>query len=243
MDLDRAKHEEEKVKLLEKMFSCAETPIKEWLAEIKNVDVEEMFPDFVDENDVFGFNMDNKHYNVYLVSMESNKTFIDPEILKNEDAKKACEFVFNAVIMVYEKIIENLPEMKCFGCKFNDELMAFELFRYNMAYLQFNKYIRNIMYYEDLIKNMKEEGKTDTIEILEKELEKCKLLYENFDRSEIDKEVNICKEENNKKKSLLHIVLDEDFDNEYSYNRLFTVGQPYHDPDEETFIDKLKKNN
>ena len=34
MDLDRAKHEEEKVKLLEKMFSCAETPIKEWLAEI-----------------------------------------------------------------------------------------------------------------------------------------------------------------------------------------------------------------
>ena len=51
MDLDRAKHEEEKVKLLEKMFSCAETPIKEWLAEIKNVDVEEMFPDFVDENE------------------------------------------------------------------------------------------------------------------------------------------------------------------------------------------------
>jgi len=243
MDLDRAKHEEEKAKLLEKMFSCAETPIKEWIAEIKNVDVETLFPDFVDENDVFGFNIDTKHYNVYLVSMEENKNYLDMELLKNEDAKKACEFMFNAVIMVYEKIIENIPEMKGFGCRFNDEFMAFELFRYNMSFLQMQKYYTNIGYYENMIKNLKEEGKTETIEILENELKKSKDLYKNFDRTLIDAEYEICKKENNRKKPMLHLAIDEDFDNEYSYNRLFTVGQPYHDPDDESFIDKLKKLN
>lgn len=255
--MNAAQTEEEKAIFTEKCFNCTESPIKEWLAEFLNEDVSIAFTDYTDSVDEFGFQDDEtkKHYNVFVVTgnpeMSSN---VDLELLKrNEKARAACTMLFNAVHQVFVAVASTVTEefsdkLMAIRPEFDPEHMAFYLRRINMSASRLHAMMaqkRQLDAYlaTNDISKLTDEQMTHVNKAqagIDKVLAECT-------KEVLDAEQSLCDTMNPqlKKLSWLYLVTEESSSNpedlEASLGRLPTFGLTFQDPNEETYIDKLKK--
>jgi hypothetical protein len=254
MDIDKAKAEEEKAKIVEKIFQCSETPIKEWISLFINdyvkVNIEELFPDYVDDSDVIAYEDNKKHYTAYLVTMPHDAvSFVDTELLKLENTQKACSMLYDGVRMVFPAVVQTINEeykkyVDGIIVSFNNEKMSFTLTKVNIKKFKFEKAKEQM---ELLIKFKENTSNPDELKQINELLMKSEDLIKSISIDDIVDEQKLCDEINEKLKNAdqLHIAIEENSESvelmEAALHRLPTIGVSYQDPDEETLVDKLKK--
>lgn len=253
--MDRKSKEEEKSVLLMKFFDYAESPIKEWIAEYLNVDVKELFSDYQDNSDVLGFQceINNKYYEGYLVTMDFNdESYLDNEILHaSEKYKKACSMLFDAVHQVFPAVTSTIHEdykEKIQGLRplFDNNTMSFKLYIINHAATSLQVAIeakKQLMYY---LTNTESELDENTKNNIKENISKCDATIETNTKKVLDDEEEKCKHMNKHLEnfSRLYIAVEE-IENYHPSDeclrRLPLFGLSYQDPEEESLIDKLKK--
>jgi hypothetical protein len=238
--MDKAKAEEEKIKILNKLFRCAESPIKEWVAEV--FDLENAFPDYTDDSDVIGFEYNQVYYNAYLVSLRPNLTgLVDEKILNNSnDAKKACSMLFDAMRIVFPSVVQTCDEpylTKFKGLSVSYTNMAFQLCRRSMSEAKLN------VIYAQLAELYKLRETADDKDKINDLIEKLNTDVSLITNEMLEEELDNCAKENESlsKKNWMYLVIEPAVaDIDLSMERLVSVGMTYQDPDEKTLIDKLK---
>lgn len=253
--MNKADIQNERVEYARKFFDYTETPIKEWLASYINRDVLEVFPDYNDESDVIGFMIGDKHYNAYVVPMSSDtELLVDKKLFEHEKVRKACSILFDAVREVFLAVTGSIEDpsleyLKGFMPVFVEDKMAFHLMRVNRKAMQLQAAYDQRKQLEKFLQTMTqidlpEEQKT----MIQDNLNKINKIFEENTKESLDKEEQDCKSTNLivTKFDWLHIVLEEsdptnqELDQE-CMKRLPTFGLQFQDPDEENYIDKLKK--
>lgn len=243
--------QEERNKFINKYFDCAESVIKEWIAEYIGKPVNEVFDDYKDDSDVVGFIHDNIQYDAYLVTLEpGNKSFVDRKLLDtSEDARKSCSLLCDAVNEVFKAVVSTMKDRSWstnLRIVFSEELMAFQFKHCNSVEMKF-RYA--LFHYEKMCKFMEEnklpEDRQKTCNEKMTELQKILDTTTEEDIRKCDEEIKRLDEEK-KSMSYLHLVIEtvEDCIEEHTeaiFKRLPDVGIKYMDPDKESFIDKLKK--
>jgi len=243
----KAEIEEERANFINKFFDCAEAPIKEWLAEYVEKDVLDVFPDFKDVVDVIGFQHDDKHYNAYLVAMPSGTDSLVPKslLLTNEKAKKACSMLYDAVLQVFMAVVNSSTEtiFKSLIPRFDESKMAFYLTRVNLKAMQLQTANQQNVQIRKFLEESKESITPEHEEALINTLKQIAEIFKTNTKEILDAEEKACVAENkaNTNKPWMHIVVEEANELDESLKRLPTFGLQYQDPDEETYIDKLKK--
>lgn len=256
MDSDNIRlTEEEQQAIVNKLFDCTESPIKEWIASYFNVPVEEVFCDFVDDSDVIGFQEGSIHYNAYVVTLSSeSKKHVDEELIKHsEKTRKACSMLYDGVYKSFAAIIQTASEKyKDFVANlrpiFDEHTMSFKLVYINGKAAQLKIAIdqRNTIF-----KTLNNEQTTLT-EQQKQDIGKILTTVESIIKQNtievLNEEELYCVEINNKLDNYdkLFIVVENAEDAyeenlETSLSRMPDFGIQYQDPDEETCIDKLKK--
>jgi hypothetical protein len=251
--MDRKTEEEEKAKLILKFFDYAETPIQEWLAEYLGVDVNELFEDYQDNSDIIGFKNENngKHYEAYLVTMSSDAgLFVDKQLLdSSEKTRKSCSMLFDAVHQVFPAVVSTINKdyadrVKFLHPKFDNDGMRFCLHRTNGAALELKL---GLDARKQIIQCLNNEKQLDpnTLENVHKRLEDVNKMIQKNNVDVLNAEEKLCRELNEVLPlgTWLYLAVDEGQSevSEESLQRLPVFGLRYQDPDEENYIDKLKK--
>jgi len=252
--MDRASTEEEKAALINKFFDCTEAPIKEWLADFTKIDVRKLF-DYADINDVIGFEHESEYYTAYVVTMDAGSpSMVDPELLKkSEKARKACSMLFDAVQKVFSAVTSTVAEnykdpVQDVVPMFVEEKMAFHLWRINRKAMQLQAASEQNNSIRNYLENTKEELSPENKEALQNTMKVIKKVFEENTQAVLEEQEVICKALNERIKSYtwLHIVIEKSDENKTehiseSMKRLPTFGIPFHDPEEETLIERLKR--
>lgn len=254
--MDRAASEEEKALLMNKFFDCAEAPIKEWIASFLGVPVTEVF-DFEDINDVIGFEYQSKYYSAFVVTMgPDSPQLVDKKLLdESEKAQKACSMLFDAVRQVFMSVVATASEqykekVQCLVPRFDNSKLAFFLFRINykamqlkMANDQNGKIVKYLNELKEPLDEEKKEALTNTVKAINK-------ILTTTTKESLDIEEEECNRVNAEimKHDWLYLAIEQSVGNSDdritdSLNRLPTFGVRNHNPEEETYIEKLKKEN
>ena len=256
--MSKADTEAEKAAYVDKFFRCAEAPIQEWIAAYVKKTPIDLFPDYKDTSDVIGFMHDNVHYNAYLVSMPwGTDSLVDPELLKSSDkAKKACSMLYDAVRQVFMAITgsfevhnkndPNADLIKSLMPQFDEQRMAFHLTRVNWKALQLKTaYLQKQQIHEYV--QREQEISPDQLKAIQHSVEQLNRVFNDINKEVLDDYEELCKETNSTIKlyDWMHIVVEQSDPNDIesinnSMERLPVFGLQYHDPDEETNIDKLR---
>lgn len=255
--LDRATSEEEKAKFIEKLFSYAETPIKEWLSEYLNKPAEEVFDDFVDDGKTLGFESDGKFYHGYLITAEPNKgPFVDKNLLEIEQVKKACSMLYDSVLTVLKPVALQVEELKDIWLSFDNDKLAFKPVLLNT--LKYKKYSA-IQKYQNLSYRLQELQNIDPESLnaidrtaLNEDLRSTKVSLDhehktideisNEEIQRLDDEYEDLNEQR-QNANWLYLVIDDNLDQaeliDESLKRLPEFGIKYHDG--EPFSEIIKK--
>lgn len=242
----------------QKFFDYAESPIKEWIASYLKQEVTEVFPDYVDEADIIGFMSKKKHYKAYVVPMPPDtESLVDKNLLKNsEKMRKACSILFDAVREVFMAVVGSMEDpkfdyLKGFMPVFVEDKMAFHLLRVNRKAMQLQAADTQRKQIERFLQTAKETGISEEQKsMIQESLNTINEVFTANTKEVMDAEEQACRLSNEDIKTSgvdwLHIVVeetnpdDEELEQE-SMKRLPTFGLQYQDPDEENYIDKLKK--
>ena len=161
--MDQASAEVERKKIIDKLFLCSETPIKEWIADYINEPVTKVFPDYNAVDDVIGFCINEgtdkqTYYTASLVYMEPDQpAYVSKELLKHEEVKKSVSMLYDAVRIVipgvaatseppYNLLTNNL------NCEFLNDNLAFRLVKenaYKKEYITIQQQLSYVMYIMD----------------------------------------------------------------------------------------------
>ncbi len=251
-----AETQAERAYYAQKFFDYTETPIKEWLAGFVETDVTQIFPDYVDKAEIIAFADKGQHYKAYVVPMPPDTNVLIPSGLleNNPNARKACSILFDAVREVFLAITGSIEDakheyLKGFMPYFDETKMAFRLKRVNRKAMQLQaannqrKQLDQFLSANDY-KAMTEEQKN----LIHENISKLNEIFNLITKETMDEEEKLC-EESNKKTEVydrLYMVIEEldpddsELENE-SLKRLPNFGLQYQDPEEDTYIDKLKK--
>lgn len=260
--MSRADIAAEQAAYTEKYFSCAESIIQEWIAEYVKKPVKELFSDFSGESDMIGFMANNKHYSTYLVTMPPDtNSLVDKQVMKaQEKARKSCSMLYDAVRTVFMAVTGSLAEsktlpddqmdnIKSLMPMFVEDKMAFHLVRINSKAMQLQAANMQRMQIQKFLQSAAEKGVTqEQKDAIQKSMDELAKIFGANTKEALDAEEALCKSTNEeiKKYNWLHIVLEEsDPDNiemlNESMKRLPMFGLQFQDPDEENYVDKLKK--
>jgi len=253
--MDQKISDEEQAEIITKMFNCTESPIKEWIATFLDAEVKYVFTDYVDNSDVIGFQENDKHYNAYVVTLNHDTTSqVNPELLKNsEKTRKACSILYDAVYKVFPSVAptcsdEYLNMVVGLRPIFDEKTMSFKLFRINGKSAQLQLALEQKYKIMELLSKSESELTIDQKAGIDNSLKKIDDIIKNNTKQVLDDDELICNLTNNKLETYdkLYIVVEECDENnqenmETSMRRLPVFGLSYQDPDEETYIDKLKK--
>jgi len=249
--METAQTQEDKRILIEKFFKYTESTIKEWLAEYLNTDVRELFPDYTDESDVIGLEYENKNYIAYVVTMPAETPrLVDMKLLdKCENMQKACSMLYDAVNQVFLAIIataENKRDkLSNLMPAFDEDTMSFQITRINMQASKLRAACMQNNQIKQLLESQAEPLTEQQQAYVQSSMEKIKEIYSTITQEMLDEEEKICQLENslNLDQPRLHIVIEESTDVESGLDRLPEFGYKYQDPEEDNYIDKLKKAN
>jgi hypothetical protein len=253
--MNKAEIEIERAEYAMKFFDYTETPIKEWIANYIKKDVSTIFPDYVDESEIIGFMINNKHYKAYVVAMPfDTNSLVDKELLEHEKVRKACSILFDAVREVFMSVTGAIktPELeyiKSFMPIFVEDKMAFYLKRVNRKAMQLQAADLQRKQIEKFLQTADKTGVTEEQKnMIQESLNAINTVFTKNTKEMLDKEEQECKTTNEELTTYdwLHIVVeetspdDEELKQE-SMKRLPTFGLQFQDPEEENYIDKLKK--
>ncbi len=254
--MDRKSIEEEKTAILMKFFDYAESVIQEWIAKYLDINIDELFSGYQDNSDVLGFQSenDNKHYEGYLVVMEfdEEESYVDSDMLeKSEKYKKTCSMLFDAVHHVFPAVVNTVnknykEQLKKLRPLFDNTTMSFRLYRINQSAMELQMAVEAKKQLSSFIINRPEEMDEETFKSIKENISKCEKTIEKNTKEILDNEEQECQylNEKLKKTDRLYIVIDEAEEcnpTDESLSRLPIFGLAYQDPDEETLIEKLKK--
>ena len=265
--MSRGKEEEEKKKLVDKFFNYAEAPIKEWLSEYLGVETNEVFPDYNEDSDDIGVQFNKQQYNVYLLSMNASEpSMVDPKLMSDsEEIRKACSMLFDAVQMVMPSVVHTADSkftesLKGHHCTFDEKTMSFSLIVVNTPEYKkttaVQQYQQSINFKKMITEKLAEPGLNENIVLeinakmkqVDGVLSEAKKAYEEVSEEDIIKEEARCAAIREKLNTAnkLYIVVDKmdaadaDDINE-SLKRLPVFGLTYEDTEDESFVNKLKK--
>ncbi len=260
--MNKADAAAEKAAYTDKFFSCAESIIQEWVADYLQKPIRELFNDYQDESDVIGFMYNKKHYSAYLVTMPyGTESLIDKHVLDaDEKAKKACSMLYDAVREVFMAVTGSLAESKSYSQTeinnirslmpvFTESTMSFHIVRVNRKAMQLQAANMQRIQLLNFLQNAPTEGVTEEQkDAIQKSLDELSKILTDNTKEVLDAEEMVCKEINEKNKTgnMLHIVLEESDLNDIeslnqSMKRLPMFGLQFQDPDEENYIEKLKR--
>jgi hypothetical protein len=258
--------EAEKAAITNKLFDCAEAPIKEWIAEFIGEDPSVVFNDYTDDVDLIGFQENDKHYNAYLVTLDCDVTSnVNPELLKSsEKARKACSMLFDGTYQVFASVLQVVKkrffdQLRNLRPMFDEPTMSFKLIRINGAAAQLKAALEQKAKAITFLAEAKDPLSVENQEKVDSFINGLNDIIVKNSKEVLDAEESICIETNKKLETYdkLCIVVEEsnadgegvngmldsgDLENaDKLLSRLPTFGLNYQDPDEENYIDKLKK--
>lgn len=143
--MDKLAQEEEKAKVMDKIFACAMAPVTEWLSNWLDMTPNELLPEYADYADKLAFTVDGKSCMGNLVVLpNSTERQWSEDMLKDDDAKKAASMLLDGVIMVWKTIFSSIPEEnkelreEIFGFRpeFDQSRMCFKLSPVNRVALR-----------------------------------------------------------------------------------------------------------
>ncbi len=253
--------EAEKAAITNKLFDCAEAPIKEWIAGFICEDPSVVFNDYSDDVDLIGFQENDKHYNAYLVTLDCDATTnVNPELLKaSEKTRKACSMLFDGTYQVFASVLQTVKkrffdQLRNFRPVFDEPTMSFKLIRINGAAAQLRAALEQKSKAITFLAEAKEPLSAENQEKVDSFIKGLNELIVKNSKEVLDEEEVLCVETNKKLETYdkLCIVVEESNTDDEGGNselenvnkllsRLPVFGLNYQDPDEENYIDKLKK--
>lgn len=254
--MNKADKLSEQMAYSQKFFDYVESPIKEWIADYLKLDVSEVFPDYLDDSDIIRFMVDNKQYSAYVLPLpHAAESFVDRDLIKeSEKVRKACSILFDAVREVFMAVVGSITDpkldhLKGFMPVFVEDKMAFRLLRVNRKAMQLQAADTQRVQIEKFLQTATGTGVTeDQKNMIQESLDKINKIFNENTKEVLNAEEEICRKINAELEFFdrLHIVVDETDPDEdgleqESLKRLPTFGLPFQDPDEENYIDKLKK--
>jgi hypothetical protein len=253
---------EEREKFAMKMFDYAESPIKKWISQCLGKNPEELFADYNDDYDRISIEFNNKYYNMYL-STEKPKKLFDVGMMKDsESIRKAASLLYDSVQNVFTPVITastiadlNLRKKTMLMAPLlNEAEMNFRIVYINKLDIEIKNYDQQLSGIGFQIKRLsdptkiKAEGKEKAKELLDKLFKMqadCLAKRNAIDKEELKKIDSECKDFNSEIEAYprLYMVFEQNNagDMKLLNNRLPQIGTAYQDPDEETFVDKFKK--
>jgi hypothetical protein len=264
----RAELDQEKHKWAMKYFDYAENPIKEWISDLLDEDITAIFDDYTEDSDILSVEDQGNYYTLYLTAYpEKTPSFhaSKDDLMNNKIVNKSTSMMFESVYTVYAPVVQSMSSMKHklenIFPKFDEKLMCFYFSMVNSAAAKRQQVHKNLIKISDQFKQLREVNTIDSDEKINNErneqkveLEKQLILMQTEELENLsklgddvcDKEEEECKRMNEiyKNSSKLYICLDmnkTDQDNEQVMKRMPKFGLNYQDPDEDNYIDKLKK--
>jgi hypothetical protein len=262
--MTKAEAETEKKRWTEKYFDYAEAPIKEWIAEVFEEDVVDLFDDYSNNSDILNVNpSDHNNKNVYTFYLTpfpvSQPAFnlTKKELLADKDLKRASSMMYEAVYTAYMPIASTMSDKKhliedAFP-RFDESTMSFILMAMNGPFLKRQKLEKALLEVAEQFKRLKcvpdsdasaemvadLEAKLDTVRV-ETEAELIKLTDDVCRKAQIE-----CDNRNKKfvESSRLYVCVEcnkQDISVDDKLRHMPQFGLKYQDPDEENYIDKLK---
>lgn len=250
--MDDQLNEYEKKELQEKFLRNAKAPIQEWIAEYLGKEVKEVFPDYEDESDVIGFQKDGKHYDMFLVTTDvDDAPLIEESMLEFDKLKRAIVMLHEAAGKVFFALVMFVNEkyaddVLCLCPRFDKEKMGYHLERINTKATRLQVAVRQrdqVMKYLSENPTMNEEEKKKMDELLGTIEE----IMKTHTKEILDEEQAKCNEQNTRMKNftMLCMALEEkdpdDKDLDVTFRRMPEFGLRFQDPEEETYVDKMKK--
>lgn len=250
----RQELEEEKIKLINKMFDCAEAPIKEWVAKCLNIQVKELFPDYKQDIDNIFVERDGEYFHMYLSNSANCPSFSITE--KDDDSvKKAASLLYDAVNIVFtsfSKVTDN-EEIKLMAPMFEEKTMSFRLTYHNKYKMELFNCEQQLAAISAQLKRLVdpkkivESGKEKANELKEQllNMQRSTLLhYNSIDKKLMEETEEKLLDLNKKAEQFpkLYMVLEKNsgLNIDSIGSRLPEIGTRFQDPDEENLIDKLK---
>jgi len=254
----RQEIEEEKAQWSMKFFDYAESPIKEWIAAELEETIETIFDDYKDESDVISMEIDKEYYLCYLTHcpVETNNgsafCLTSEELKKHENLQKATSIMFDAVYTVFPPVVKTMTNlfhrMEDVFPKFDEKTMSFSFFMVNKYQIMHDQGFMTLNKIQEQWNRLIGVSNEEADSIREKLDQLRTKTVENINLCTVEKITNqekICKEANAKyeKSPKLYLVLEKNTkpNEESIMRRLPEFGLKYQDPDEETYIDKLKR--
>ena len=243
-----ANNMDEKKKWSMKFFDYDENPIKSWISEYLQEDIDFIFNDYKDEVDIISTNYNNEYYTFYFsnISNESSPNFdISEEDFKNSTKlRQATSILYDAANTVYVPIIKTMSNMshrmENIFLEFVEKNMYFRFIMINNLLLKKNFYIRSLQQLEVEISK-----KNENYNKLLTDREKLFIEINNINDIDIKALDEECKIVNNKLENgpflYIHASKNEEIKKELKYKRLPEFGLKYQDPDEDNYIDIIKK--
>jgi hypothetical protein len=262
--MTKAEAEVEKKRWTEKYFDYAEAPIKEWIAEIFDENVTDLFDDYSDNIDILNVNPsdpDNKNsYTFYLTPFPTSQpafTLTKKELLADKDLKRASSMMYEAVYTAYMPIASTMTDKKhliddAFP-RFDESTMSFILMAMNGPFLKRQKLEKALAEVAEQHKRLKCVPESDVsaemVAELKAKLETVRIeteagLFEITD--EVCREAQLECDNRNKKfteSARLYVCVERNKQNisvDDKLKHMPQFGLKYQDPDEENYIDKLK---
>ena len=252
--MDKIAEEEEKNKIMDKIFACAMAPVAEWIAGWLDIEPQKLLPDYNDYADKLAFNVnvngESKSCLGYLevLPCDTNRQWSE-EFLKEEDSKKAASMLLDGAVMIWKTLFANINDAdkdireELFGIwpEFDQTKMCFKIAPVNRVKIRWHMATEQI-------KKINEENARLTQIVLKAEQEKNielinKILEEIGKLEELEKKANAildgCTEETNKAEEERIASVKEEM-NQYDY--LYLVCE-YLDElsDDERFEEALER--
>lgn len=263
--MTKAEAEVEKKRWVDKYFDYAEAPIKEWIAEVFDENVVDLFDDYDADSDILNVNPSDANntnkYTFYLTPFPtSNPAFAltKEELLSDKDLKRATSMMYEAVYTAYMPIANTMADKKHLledvFPRFDEPTMSFTLMAVNGPFLKRQKLEKALVEVAEQSKRLKcvpeSDASTEMIADLKNKLETVRIeteaglveLTDDFCRESQLK----CNERNQifAKAPRLYICVEcnkQDISVDVKLKRMPQFGLKYQDPDEENYIDKLKE--
>jgi hypothetical protein len=231
---------------LDAMFDYAEAPIKEWLANVFEKPLMDVFPDYKKHRESIGISSNNNSFVLYFSSVTDDRRYLfTHHDTRDDSVKKAIDIMFNALYPVYTSVVcsSELNE-KLIGVYpyFDETTMTFSLRAVNQ-YTIMRSQCKNAL--EQCVKKMAlAEPNSDyynqLIEARNKVLEGMSLCTDELINKR-DAELVQINNEYSLMPKLHLIVIKNCLDEDEVGRRLPTFGLEFQDPDEDNYIDMLKK--
>jgi hypothetical protein len=268
MSKSKIEEEDETKKWSMKYFNYAETPIKEWIADVLEESVDVLFDDYTGESDIICMTSESKYYKFYLSTESSNENLDLPnlavsieEFRNNPDFTKSASILFDSVMTVFKPITHTMSNLKSNMIysfpAFNEKYMRFEMNEVNHLRYEKQGALDNIAKSKELIDKIKDKTEKEFTDIRSQLYEKQMEFFNKFNSikdSDIlarDEECKLQNEYYKSKGKYLYIIMEpnnkiqdrEQINEEIDtiMNRMPEFGTKWEDPEEENSIDRLKK--